>query len=175
MGNMTASETRLSLDTPIALVIDAMGKPKRAPRKPRVPKYRPESSPPARLPHGRVLKCASDVYLELADIRDADREHFVAFFLNCRHRVIARHVVSIGTATGCEAHPREVFKPALMAGATAMILAHNHPSGDPTPSRLDIEMTARLREVGEVCGIAILDHLVVAQGGFVSLSERGWK
>lgn len=160
----------LSLDTPIARVIDAMGKPKRARR---APTYRPESRIPARV--GKQIRSAGDVFAEMDDLRAADREHFVAFDLNVRNRIIARRVISIGSAVGCDAHPREVFKNAILNGACAMILSHNHPSGEPTPSRADIDLTARLREAGELLGITILDHVVVAAEGFVSLSERGWK
>lgn len=161
--------------SPVALTIAAMEKPARATRKPRTPKYKPESSPPATLPHGRRLASASDVYLELEDIRAETREHMIVFMLNVRHRIIARRVIAIGTLTGVDVHPREVFRQAIVDGAAAVILAHNHPSGDPTPSRPDIELTTRLREVGEICGIVVLDHVVVSVGGFISMSERGWK
>lgn len=144
-------------------------------RAPRAPKYKAESSPPATLPHGRRLATATDVYLELDDIKAETREHFVCFMLNVRHRIIARRVIAIGSMTGVDVHPREVFRQAIIDGAAAVIFAHNHPSGDPMPSRPDIELTSRLREVGEICGIVVLDHVVVSTGGFVSLSERGWK
>lgn len=160
----------LSLDTPITAIISAMGKPKRARR---APQYRPESRLPARV--GRQIRTSADVFAEMEDLRSADREHFVAFDLNVRNRIIARRVISIGSAVGCDAHPREVFKNAILNGACAIILSHNHPSGEPTPSRADIDLTAKLREVGELMGITILDHVIVAAEGFVSLSERGWK
>lgn len=162
-------------DTIVSRVVAAMDKPARAPRKPSVPKYKPESSPPATLPHGRRLARASDVYLELDDIKGESREHFVCFMLDVRHKIIARRVIAIGTMTGVEVHPCDTFRQAIIDGAAAVIFAHNHPSGDPAPSRPDIELTARLREVGEICGIVVLDHVVVASGGFISLSERGWK
>jgi DNA repair protein RadC len=98
----------------------------------------------------------------------------VAFDLDVRHRIIARRVVHIGTLSGVEVHPREVFRDAVVNQAAALILAHNHPSGDPSPSRQDIELTARLRQVGELLGIAVLDHVIVAADGFVSLADRGW-
>jgi DNA repair protein RadC len=74
-----------------------------------------------------------------------------------------------------EVHPREVFKPAIVNSASAIIVAHNHPSGDPSPSRQDVEMTERLREVGTLLGIPVLDHLVFASEGYVSLAERNWR
>jgi DNA repair protein RadC len=101
-------------------------------------------------------------------------EYFVVFDLDVRHRVIARRVVSIGTLSGVEVHPREVFKDAIANSAAAIILAHNHPSGDPTPSREDLALTARLREAGELLGIKVLDHVVLAAAGFISLADRGW-
>jgi DNA repair protein RadC len=107
-------------------------------------------------------------------IRKADREHFVVFDLDVRHRIIARRVVHIGTLSGVEVHPREVFRDAIVNASAAVILAHNHPSGDPTPSRQDLEITARLRQVGELLGITVLDHVIVADDGFVSLADRGW-
>jgi DNA repair protein RadC len=73
-----------------------------------------------------------------------------------------------------EVHPRDVFRPLIRGAAAAAIFCHNHPSGDPTPSRQDIDLTTRLREVGDLCGISVLDHVVVAADGFTSLADRGW-
>ncbi len=138
--------------------------------------YTAVSKPPTENPRrGARLSCSEDVYQAMFDLKDADREHFVAFDLDARHRLIARRIVHIGTLTGVEAHPREIFRGAMINSAAAIILAHNHPSGNPDPSRQDIDITARLREVGDLCGISVLDHVVVATDGFVSLRERGWK
>jgi DNA repair protein RadC len=137
--------------------------------------YRPQSDPTIARPTASRLASARDVYEALADLRTADQEHFVAFDLDVRHRVIARRVVHVGTLTGVEVHPREVFKPAIVNSAAAIIIAHNHPSGDPSPSRQDIELTERLRDAGSLIGIAILDHVVFAAEGFVSLAERYWR
>ncbi|HZL16464.1 MAG TPA: JAB domain-containing protein [Polyangia bacterium] len=136
--------------------------------------YRPESNPP-RPSSAPRLAGASDVYDQLADIRGADREHLVVLELNVRHRLIDKRVVAIGTLTGLEAHPREIFKHAIINSAAAIIIAHNHPSGDCTPSTADLELTGRLREVGSLVGIPLLDHLVVATAGYVSLAERNWR
>ena len=87
---------------------------------------------------------------------------------------VAEACIARGSLTGVEVHPREVFRPLIRASAAAALLCHNHPSGDPSPSRQDLELTARLKEVGELCGIAILDHVVVAAEGYTSLAERGW-
>jgi DNA repair protein RadC len=137
--------------------------------------YLPISNPPAASPSRPYLLSAKDVYEQLGDIRGEDREHFVVFDLNVRHGVLARRTVHVGTLTGVEVHPREIFKGAIVNSAASLIVAHNHPSGDPSPSRADIEMTGRLRQVGELCGIQLLDHLVVALTGYISLAERNWR
>ncbi len=137
-------------------------------------RYVPTSSPPppSRLP---LLASAHDVFAALTNLRRKDQEHLVVFHLNVRHRVLRRRTVHIGTLTGIECHPREVFKDAIRGSAAAIILAHNHPSGDATPSRADLELTARLREVGELVGIPVLDHVIVCATGYISLAERNWR
>ena len=108
-------------------------------------------------------------------IGDADREVFVVAMLTVRHRLIGLHTVSVGCLTSSLVHPREVFKPAILAGCcAALLMAHNHPSGDPEPSAEDIALTRRLTSAGQLLGIEILDHLVIGEAGrFVSLRERG--
>ncbi len=100
------------------------------------------------------------------------REHFVVLMLDARHRPIAYQVVSIGTATASLVHPREVFQTAVGIGACAVIVAHNHPSGDPSPSREDRDVTSRLVRAGEVIGIRLLDSMVIADSGHVSIREE---
>ena len=102
-----------------------------------------------------------------------DRETVVALYLDGRHRLLLLHVVSVGTATASLIHPREVFGPALRSGACAVVVAHNHPSGDPEPSAEDRGVTERLFAAGELVGVPLLDHLVVGGGAFVSLRGRG--
>jgi DNA repair protein RadC len=80
-----------------------------------------------------------------------------------------------GSLAGVEVHPRDIFRRLIRAGDAAVIFAHNYPSGDPNPPREDIGLTARLREVGEMCGIGVLDHVVVGFEGYVSMAERGWR
>lgn len=137
--------------------------------------YRPESNigaPPATKTR---LGAGGDVARQLAELDSEMREHFILFTLDVRHQIIERRTIAIGCLTGVEVHPREVFKPAILDSAAAIIIAHNHPSGDPSPSREDVQMTTRLREVGKIHGIEILDHVIVAKGGlFSSLAERGW-
>lgn len=102
-------------------------------------------------------------------------EEFWAIALDVRHRVVLDTLIAKGSLTGVEIHPRDVFRVLIKAGAAAVLFCHNHPSGDPAPSRSDVELTTRLREVGELCGIPVLDHVVVGFGGYVSLAERNWR
>jgi DNA repair protein RadC len=88
--------------------------------------------------------------------------------------VIFDDMLARGSLTGVEIHPRDAFRPLIKAGAAAVLFCHNHPSGNPTPSRADIELTTRLRQVGDLCGIPVLDHVVVGADGYVSLAERNW-
>ena len=93
--------------------------------------------------------------------------------LDARHRVLRSEMISQGTLTASLVHPREVFRPALRDAAAALVLVHNHPSGDPTPSAEDREVTARLANAGEILGVQVLDHIVVAERGYSSLREQG--
>ena len=102
-------------------------------------------------------------------------EEFWAISLDARHRVQSEHCLARGSLTAVEVHPRDVFRPLIREGAAAVIFCHNHPSGDPTPSRQDLLLTERLREVGDLCGIIVLDHFVVGGEGYVSLADRGWR
>ena len=113
-------------------------------------------------------------YLNTLDIASADREVFVVLHLDTRNRVVAHETTSIGSQNASLVHPREVFKAAILKGATSIILAHNHPSGDPAPSKEDIDLTHRLAEAGGLMGIQVLDHVVVAPPGeSVSMKELG--
>ena len=104
---------------------------------------------------------------------DLDREVFGVLLVNTRHRVTAMHVVSVGSLDGTLVHPREVFKCAILGSAAAIIVFHNHPSGDPAPSREDIALTKRLVTAGRLLGIPVLDHVVLGDdGAFVSFKER---
>jgi len=107
-------------------------------------------------------------------VQDDSKEHFLAIYLDARHRALARAVVSVGTATASLVHPREVFQPAVNLGAVAVIVLHNHPSGDETPSAEDRSVTKRLREAGEVLGISLVDHVVwTREGDFYSFASAG--
>jgi DNA repair protein RadC len=104
---------------------------------------------------------------------DDAREHFLAIYLESRHRPIAYQVVSIGTANQSLVHPREVFQPGVAVGAVAVLIAHNHPSGNANPSAEDREVTQRLAQAGEILGIRVLDHIVfTAEGAYYSFAEN---
>ncbi len=103
----------------------------------------------------------------------ATREHFIAIHLNARHVPLLLEVVSIGTLSASLVHPREVFRRAITEGCASLILVHNHPSGDPVPSPDDIEITTRLLKVGELVGIEVLDHVVLAGERYFSFREEG--
>lgn len=105
--------------------------------------------------------------------RGAPKEHFLALYLDGRHQACGHSIVSIGTATSSLVHPREVFQPGLVRGATCLMLGHNHPSGNPEPSPEDRDVTERLKKAGEILGIAVLDHIVFSDTEFVSFRERG--
>ncbi len=101
-----------------------------------------------------------------------DREHFMVVGLDAKHAVIGINTVSIGSVTMSIVHPREVFKPLILLNASAVILAHNHPSGDPTPSQEDRALTRRLKDGGELLGIAVLDHLVLGEDRYYSFADH---
>jgi len=121
----------------------------------------------------RTISSPQDAYEVFRDWLDPrDRECFAVALLDARNKVIGLHVVSIGSLNASLVHPREAMKAAILANASAILLAHNHPSGDPSPSREDLAITARLKQAGELLGIAVLDHLVIGDGTFISLIER---
>jgi DNA repair protein RadC len=101
------------------------------------------------------------------------REIFRALYLDSRNALLADVVISVGGADQCPIDPREVFRPAVMVRASGIVLCHNHPSGDPAPSDLDVALTRRLKDAGELLCVAVLDHVVVTDGAFVSMKGRG--
>ena len=118
-----------------------------------------------------TITSPADVLGLLTDIKDLRKEYFVALFLNARNQVICRENVSVGSLNASLVHPREVFVPAVGSSAASVILAHNHPSGDVTPSREDIELTRRMVQAGEIMEIEVLDHLIVGSERFLSMKE----
>jgi DNA repair protein RadC len=113
-----------------------------------------------------IIESEKDVVRLVAPVlQDQKREMFLVLLLNTRHRLLKLETVSVGSLSASIVHPREVFRSAIQAAAAAMILAHNHPSGDPQPSDDDIEITLRLRDAGQTIGIEVLDHVIVSAGG----------
>ena len=126
------------------------------------------------LSRGRCYRSSRDVFRHYGPrLRDLRVEQFLIVLLDGKHRVLREVLVSQGTLTSSPVHPREVFGPAMRHAAAAVVLLHNHPSGDPTPSADDLEVTRRLRDVGELVGIQVLDHVIVGDGSFASLADRG--
>src|SRR5262249_18978727 len=107
-----------------------------------------------------------------AELRGLGQETFHALLLDGKHRLRRHERISQGTLTSSLVHPREVFGPALREGAAALIVVHNHPSGDPEPSAEDLDVTRRLVEVGRILGVPLLDHVVIADAGYVSIRDR---
>ena len=120
-----------------------------------------------------TLSCPADALPLLADLKDQRKEHFLCLYLNARNQLIHREVVSIGSLSASIVHPREVFQCAVQYSAASILLAHNHPSGDVSPSPDDLELTRRLVQAGELLGIEVLDHLIITASDFLSLKERG--
>jgi DNA repair protein RadC len=127
----------------------------------------------ARVERG-TLGAPSDVFELLGDrMRHLDREHFIVLLLDTKNHLLGSELVSVGSLDASIVHPREVFKAAVRRSASGVILAHNHPSGDPSPSEADLRSTRRLEEAGRVLGIPVLDHVIIGDGRFVSLRQSG--
>jgi len=120
-----------------------------------------------------TINSARDAVAQLQELRIAKKENFIVLYLNARNQLIHKEIISIGTLNASLVHPREVFEPALRNLASQTIIAHNHPSGDITPSDEDLKITKRLREAGELLGIEVLDHIIIAENNFSSLKESG--
>jgi DNA repair protein RadC len=116
---------------------------------------------------------AAELFRALIPTGD-EREHFCAAYVDARSNVKGVAVISIGTLSASLVHPREVFRPAIVAGAAAIIVCHNHPSGDTTPSAEDKDATRRLSRAGELLGVPLLDHVIIGDGAqFFSFKDRG--
>ncbi|MFB5282208.1 DNA repair protein RadC [Peribacillus sp. Hz7] len=110
----------------------------------------------------------------MEEMRFLTQEHFVCLYLNTKNQVLHKRTVFIGSLNASIVHPREVFKEAFRRSAASIICLHNHPSGDPAPSKEDIEVTKRLVECGKIIGIDLLDHLIIGEHKYVSLKEKGY-
>jgi DNA repair protein RadC len=119
-----------------------------------------------------LVKQPEDAAALSRELSVARKEHFCTLYLDTRNRLIKKETISIGTLNASLVHPREVFQPAVECLAASVILVHNHPSGDAEPSREDLLLTKRLVAAGEIMGIDVLDHVIVARRSFVSLKER---
>lgn len=141
----------------------------------RVPAYKLQLVRDRTVPlHTRVCRnpsTAADLFR--AYIGDSDREHMVAIFLDTQNRFIGVHTIAVGTVDYCVVNPREVFKAALLCNATSLLLAHNHPSGEPTPSQDDIRLTRDLKKAAELLDIELMDHIVVGEARYASFLELG--
>ena len=123
---------------------------------------------------GERIRGAKDVFDRMEPrLRDLQQEEFHALLLSSQHRVIGEVLITRGILDASLIHPREVFRPAIVRSAAGIILVHNHPSGDPTPSAEDRAVTAQLARAGTAVGIPVIDHVVVGDGRFVSIAEDG--
>ncbi|HTM10205.1 MAG TPA: DNA repair protein RadC [Verrucomicrobiae bacterium] len=123
---------------------------------------------------GRALKSSEDVYRDFSErLAKEKREMFYVVLLTNKNKKIREVKISEGSLTASLVHPREVFNPVIRESAAAVIFVHNHPSGDPAPSPEDIDITKRLKQVGEVMGVRVLDHIVIGHGRYYSFSDKG--
>jgi len=128
-----------------------------------------------RVERGGVYRTSAEVFLDLrARLAPLRKEVFCVLLLDAKHRKLREVQVSEGSLTASIVHPREVFVAAVRESAAAVILAHNHPSGDPTPSPEDVELTRRLRQAGETLGIRVLDHVIVGADAHFSFADAGY-
>jgi DNA repair protein RadC len=122
---------------------------------------------------GTRYTAPQQVYQAFSFLMEETKELFICLHLDGKNRIICMDLVSIGSLNQSIVHPREVFKTACLSNAAALILIHQHPTGDPTPSSEDISITRRLKEAGEIMGIKVLDHIIVGDGEYLSFTERG--
>jgi DNA repair protein RadC len=101
-----------------------------------------------------------------------DREHFEILHLDTKNKITSKEIISIGSLNQSIVHPREVFKSAILNNSASIILLHNHPSGDPKPSRQDIDVTKRLEDAGNILGITVIDHVIFGESGYISFKEE---
>ena len=119
-----------------------------------------------------VISTPKDVVAQLTELRHNKREHFVVLYLNARNQLVHKETISMGTLNANLVHPREVFEPALKHSAAGIMVAHNHPSGDPKPSEDDLEITKRLAEAGKMMGVELLDHVIIATNSHFGFKEE---
>jgi len=119
-----------------------------------------------------TINNAKDAVAQLADLRDLKKEHLVALYINARNKLIHRDLVSVGTLNANLVHPREVFEPAIARASAQVIVAHNHPSGDPEPSEDDLIITKKLVDGGKLLDIELIDHIIITKTGYLSFKDK---
>jgi DNA repair protein RadC len=152
------------------------GQPKQGPSKQYIPVYRIElvRERTIKVEPRRAVHNSDDVVAILQDeLLKADRERLICLMLNAKNVIIGMDVVSVGSLTSSIAHPRAIFKAAILRNAAAIILSHGHPSGDPAPSQEDIRLTERMSKAGEILGIKLLDHVIIGELGSYSFANAG--
>lgn len=133
--------------------------------------YKRLSKPRKRL---RVKKPSDIVSLIMTDVFFMEQEVFMVITLNSKNNILSKKEIFKGSLNSSLVHPREVFKEALKSSAASIIVCHNHPSGDPTPSKEDINVTKRIKECGNIMGIELLDHIIIGDNNYISLKEKGY-
>ena len=124
-------------------------------------------------PEGTLIRQPQDILPLVSHILDRNQEHLLTLSLSGAHEVIKVRTVSIGLLTSCPIHPREIFVGPILDRAYSLIVAHNHPSGDPSPSREDEQVTQRIAAAGTMLGIRLVDHIIFAKRGYYSFNEHG--
>jgi DNA repair protein RadC len=119
-----------------------------------------------------IIRSVDDVLQQVRDIADKRQEYLLVLYLNARHELLQKEVVGMGTINNLRLTPREIFSPAFQTPCASLIIVHNHPSGDPTPSDDDIRFTTRIHEAGELMGIPMVDHVIVAKSGYFSFRDN---
>lgn len=132
-----------------------------------------EEELPEYLCRSHRFSCANDVFQIFRSMVHTPRESFICLHLDNKNKILCVDYVSTGSLTASIVHPREVFTSAILSAAASLILVHAHPSGDPEPSREDLDITSRLRQGAELLGIRILDHVIIGENRYVSLADRG--
>ena len=114
-----------------------------------------------------------DVWNILVDVRVSKKELFIVFYLDVQNQLIKKETISIGILNASIVHPREVYEPAIKYLASQIIISHNHPSGESSPSDEDVELTAQIKKAGEILGIELIDHIIVTKSTYFSFKEQG--
>jgi len=117
---------------------------------------------------------SEDVFALFNFLKYETKEHFLALHLDSKNRILCLDRVSSGSLNASIVHPREVFKTTLLSSAAGILFIHNHPSGNPDPSKEDLEITTRLKQAGELLGLRVLDHIIIGDDRYVSLADQGF-